>query len=63
MKTFLIAVFDNNYNALVKRLTVNSKDIDNVRSWCQEQSWSGETYMIEDEYNFLLKCADVSLEK
>lgn len=63
MKTFLIAVFDNDYNALIERYTVNAEDKETVQSWCQEQSWSGHSYMVEDEYDFLIKNPQKTLDK
>jgi len=53
MKSFTVAVFDNDYNALVERVIINAKSKDVVDTWCAEQRWSGYDYMCIDELDCL----------
>lgn len=56
--TYLVGIFDNDYNALVKYMTVNSESEKKVQEWCREESWSGHSYMITDTYDFAIKMPD-----
>lgn len=56
--TYLVGIFDNDYNSLVKYVTVNSDSNEKVENWCTQESWSGHTYMIVDTYDFALKMPD-----
>jgi hypothetical protein len=53
MKSFSVTIFDNDYNALIDRVIINAKDRDIMSTWCEEQSWTGESYMIEEELDWV----------
>lgn len=61
MKSFEVGIFDNDYNSLIERIVVNAKDEGTVRTWCDEQSWTGESYMFVVEYDWVCSSPDVEL--
>jgi hypothetical protein len=63
MKTFEVGIFDNDYRSLISRITVNAKDKDTVRTWCDEQSWTGESYVCCEEYSWVSSSPDILIEK
>ena len=61
MKSFSIAIFDNDYNALIDRVIVNAKDKGLVDTWCREQSWSGYDYMCIEELDFVSNKPEIEI--
>ena len=61
MKGYEIGIFDNDYNSLVKRITINSDTDNKVAAYCKEHSWTGESYVLLEMYTTAFYKADVKL--
>lgn len=63
MKTFEIAIIDNDYNALVTRLIVNAPTRSVADRYCHNNTWTGHTYMITNEYTWVSESPDHELQE
>lgn len=61
MQGYHIGIFDNDYNSLVKKVTINSDAVHKVTEYCKEHSWTGESYVLLETYTTAFYKADVEL--
>lgn len=62
MKSFIVGEVDNDYNVMIGKFIINSCDRGLLNTWCEDNSWSGHSYVVIDEIDdFLCNTPKVEL--
>ena len=54
MKYFSVEQWDNDYNAFVQTWSLKAESIEQAQKICDDLSWSGHTYVVKEEINYVI---------